>query len=168
MVATQAWRQAAPAPWSGGVIASPMTAATFVPESVPAVVYIARAADGSILYVGITGSLAARFATHKESSKWWAQAVEITIETWPDRATAAARETALIAELRPPFNSGPGGVKLEVRRDRDERFLELYRQGETLRKIAQEMGMAVTSIQARARRLRAEGHIGYRVPPAAR
>lgn len=66
-------------------------------------VYVHLAANGAVLYVGISLSVVTRTAAHR-SSAWWREVATIRVEHLPDRASALAREAELIAELRPMNN----------------------------------------------------------------
>lgn len=67
-------------------------------------VYVHLAADDSVLYVGISLTLAARSSYHRANSPWWKQVSTIRVEHLPNREAALAREAELIAELRPMHN----------------------------------------------------------------
>lgn len=75
-------------------------------------VYIARAADGTVLYVGASGNIDKRLAVHKSTAKWW-PATE-SIETIPtdSRFLAFDLERQKILELSPLHNiTSQGGRK---------------------------------------------------------
>lgn len=68
-------------------------------------VYLHRAADGRVLYVGITIDLKKRTATHRSHSPWWGQVASVEVESLqPDNGTARVRERALIRQYEPPNN----------------------------------------------------------------
>lgn len=69
----------------------------------PHSVYVHLAADGTVLYVGISLDAIQRTAAHRNGG-WWEQVASIRIERLPDRAAALAREAELIAELKPIYN----------------------------------------------------------------
>jgi predicted GIY-YIG superfamily endonuclease len=70
----------------------------------PTTVYIARDANGVVLYIGITGRNIRRMHAHSKASEWWPAAVSIELLHQPNREIAEARERQLIRELRPAFN----------------------------------------------------------------
>lgn len=61
-------------------------------------------ADGQLLYVGISLSALLRTRQHRENSPWFANIAKITVETFPDRATAYDAETFAIENERPLYN----------------------------------------------------------------
>lgn len=67
-------------------------------------VYRALDEFGNLLYVGISSNLRARMAVHKQNSRWWSQAEEITWESLPTRLGAMQREADLVGEFQPPYN----------------------------------------------------------------
>lgn len=67
-------------------------------------VYRAIAADGSVLYVGVTGHLFTRLAQHRKDSLWWPEATEVDWVIFPDRRRAERAEAHAIARHRPPYN----------------------------------------------------------------
>lgn len=135
-----------------------------LPDSVPTAVYIAHDSGGRIIYVGITGSLAARFAAHKKADLWWSCAASIEVEMWPDRPAAAERERTLIEQLDPPHN------RIEKRRDgwaesraaTAEAFIPLYEAGLSLATICERLAITYGAAERSARALRAEGRIAPR------
>jgi predicted GIY-YIG superfamily endonuclease len=81
-------------------------------------VYIHLDADDAVLYVGISLTLANRTSSHRANSGWWQLVSTIRIEHLPNREAALARESELIAELRPPNNRA--GVTSEPATKRDK------------------------------------------------
>ena len=67
-------------------------------------VYKYFAANGALLYVGITSRAERRAHEHAESKDWWRLAVGCTLEHFESREQAEARERALIEIFRPPYN----------------------------------------------------------------
>lgn len=67
-------------------------------------VYIARDADGGVLYVGSSGDIDKRLREHSTQSAWWPEATNIERIEVANRALAYHRERELIAELHPPRN----------------------------------------------------------------
>lgn len=68
-------------------------------------VYRFYAADGSLIYVGITNSLQARFLRHSEGKPWWPEVARKTVRWYPTRVEAATAEDAVLIALSPRFNS---------------------------------------------------------------
>jgi predicted GIY-YIG superfamily endonuclease len=62
------------------------------------------AADGSLLYVGISLSWPARTKTHARGSTWFEQVAKVEIEHFPTRADALNAEREAIKRERPKFN----------------------------------------------------------------
>lgn len=73
-------------------------------DSRPQCVYVHEAADGTVLYVGISLDGLARTSAHRDGSGWWPQIANIRIEHHPDRAAALDREAELIRTLKPIHN----------------------------------------------------------------
>jgi hypothetical protein len=67
-------------------------------------VYVHLAADGTVLYVGVSFELLRRIRRHQVHI-WWPQVATIRVEHYPDRASTFLRESQLIAELNPIYNS---------------------------------------------------------------
>lgn len=67
-------------------------------------VYIHLDAEGAVLYVGISLTIAERTSSHRANSGWWQKVATIRVEHLPNREAALAREAELIAELRPLHN----------------------------------------------------------------
>lgn len=61
-------------------------------------------AEGILLYVGITGNLPLRLPHHNASKPWWADVAYITLEHFPERASAEAAETHAIQTEGPRHN----------------------------------------------------------------
>jgi hypothetical protein len=62
------------------------------------------AADGSLLYVGITGNTTQRWAAHASEKPWWPEVARKTVEWFDDRATAEANERIAIGIEMPRYN----------------------------------------------------------------
>lgn len=60
-------------------------------------------AEHRLLYVGITGKKAARWAGHR-SKVWWSEAVTVALEHFDDRPSALAAEAHAIRTERPVHN----------------------------------------------------------------
>ena len=61
------------------------------------------AADGALLYVGITINPGRRWRAHQRR-EWWHEVASITVETHPDRPAVLAAERAAIATEHPRCN----------------------------------------------------------------
>lgn len=66
-------------------------------------VYIFRDAAGRVLYVGATGNLPQRLTFHGDSKPWFSEVASVSIEHFPNRGAALAREAELIEALTPPY-----------------------------------------------------------------
>lgn len=62
------------------------------------------AADGALLYVGISLSWPARTKAHSKGARWFDQVARVEIEHFPDRASALDAEREAIRAERPKFN----------------------------------------------------------------
>lgn len=65
--------------------------------------YRFRAADGTLLYVGITINPGRRWRAHQRR-EWWHEVASITVEKHPDRAAVLAAERAAITSESPRYN----------------------------------------------------------------
>lgn len=73
--------------------------------------YRMYAADGSLLYVGITQRRLQRFYEHNASKPWWSQVDRITLMHYPDRESVERAELVAIQSESPRYNIvGNGGV----------------------------------------------------------
>jgi hypothetical protein len=72
--------------------------------SSPAQLYRHFAADGTLLYVGISNNHVNRLSAHRTDSAWFPLIASITIEHFPTRADAERAEVAAILRERPIFN----------------------------------------------------------------
>ena len=71
----------------------------------PTSVYLYYDVVGLLLYVGITSRRTGRQAEHNADKTWWPYVVRQEIEHYGTRSEALSRESSLIAERRPPFNT---------------------------------------------------------------
>jgi len=62
------------------------------------------AADGGLLYVGISSRAAMRWEQHRGEKPWWSEVARITVEHFADRAAALAAELAAIRSEGPLYN----------------------------------------------------------------
>lgn len=121
----------------------------------PTSVYIARAQDGSVLYVGITGVRIKRVGQHRQSSEWWRLAVSLELEHFPTRKAALARELELIKDLQPPHNRTIG----QWWDARDLLIIELRQQGVPQSQIMEQLDMSAPALKKAVRRLIGDGRI---------
>lgn len=77
--------------------------------SKPTSVYLYFDRGGVLIYVGITGRGVSRQQEHERDKPWWAYTHTQTIEHYPTRDEALAREAVLIATHCPPFNTQHNG-----------------------------------------------------------
>jgi len=61
--------------------------------------------DNVLLYVGISINAYNRAKQHKADKEWWPDVVQITLETYPDRATVELQEKQVIAAESPKYNT---------------------------------------------------------------
>ncbi len=62
------------------------------------------AADGQLLYIGITIDVASRWLDHAKGKKWWREVKSATIEHYSTREEAAAAEESAIRSEKPLWN----------------------------------------------------------------
>jgi hypothetical protein len=60
---------------------------------------------GVLLYVGVTSVGPSRWSEHEKNREWWERVARVTVEQFPDRATAMAAEKAAILAEHPLFNT---------------------------------------------------------------
>lgn len=68
------------------------------------VLYRLYAADGTLLYVGITDRLIQRFADHRHHSRWWPEVAGKAVTRYAARAEAEGAERAAIRDEDPVHN----------------------------------------------------------------
>jgi hypothetical protein len=73
-------------------------------DGTPTVLYRLFAADGSLLYVGITTHLQERLAAHADCQPWWPHVARKTAEWCANRGAAAAAEKLAIVTESPRHN----------------------------------------------------------------
>lgn len=66
--------------------------------------YVARSAEGAVLYVGCTRSPLARLRTHRSKADWFVLATQVDWRQWPNFEAGRAAEAELIRALRPRHN----------------------------------------------------------------
>jgi len=80
-------------------------AAVCTPSDAPSTaLYFWFDADGALLYIGITGDLAARQTSHAKRSSWSQFADHAKVQRFPSRVAAKVAEEAAIVAERPLFN----------------------------------------------------------------
>jgi predicted GIY-YIG superfamily endonuclease len=76
-----------------------------LPHDVPTSVYQYYDVNGDTLYIGVTDRGSARGREHARTKEWWPLVVSSTIEHYPNRTEALARELYLIRYWSPPHNT---------------------------------------------------------------
>lgn len=80
-------------------------------------VYIARDEAGRAVYIGSSGCIEKRLATHGATAPWWTRVAEVEQIETPTRALAYHRERELIKELDPECNQMARGKAKTRSRD---------------------------------------------------
>jgi len=62
------------------------------------------AADGTLLYIGLTMNPPTRFKAHSKDKEWWLLVASVTFEHFPTRDALVAAERAAIEQERPVHN----------------------------------------------------------------
>lgn len=75
-------------------------------------VYRFHAADGTLLYVGMTSRAMKRWQDHSEQKTWWEDVAYVRVEHYPTREDAAVAEASAIMNENPQHN----GYRLETHR----------------------------------------------------
>lgn len=68
------------------------------------VLYRFFGARGTLLYIGITMNLPTRTGDHRDGKPWWLSVASMTVEHFPDRASALEAERRAIRSERPLYN----------------------------------------------------------------
>lgn len=68
-------------------------------------VYRAFSATGRLLYVGYSGRILERLASHRRSSSWWPEAARVDIQRFPTGHEARAAEKVALRTEGPLHNS---------------------------------------------------------------
>lgn len=71
---------------------------------IPHVLYRFFAANGELLYIGLTLNPGTRWKKHAKEKPWWTEVVGITLEHFPSREAVEAAEVAAIRAERPVYN----------------------------------------------------------------
>lgn len=78
------------------------------------VIYRFYAADGALLYVGVTADLPSRMRQHAREKPWWPQVARVESDLCGSEADALVKEgTAIVAE-KPRYNIAGAAVDLEA------------------------------------------------------
>jgi predicted GIY-YIG superfamily endonuclease len=93
--------------------------------------------DGTLLYVGVSGSIHKRVKQHEKSAEWFSQAAFMTVEWFANRFEVERAESQAIKNESPIYNkalSSIGGVALQItppdssgRLRRIEQSLQFYK-----------------------------------------
>ncbi|MGQ0624230.1 MAG: GIY-YIG nuclease family protein [Sporichthyaceae bacterium] len=89
---------------------------------VPVYVYRMYAVDGTLLYVGISHRVAARWRSHRRRHDWWPQIdpARCVLVSFPSRALAEAAEQRAITAERPRYNVQQGYSTHGIDADADQ------------------------------------------------
>lgn len=66
--------------------------------------YRLYAADGTLLYIGVTGNLLARFRDHRYKKAWWPQVAGMRLDYYGSHAEAEEAESAAVRSESPVHN----------------------------------------------------------------
>jgi hypothetical protein len=66
--------------------------------------YRLYAADGTLLYIGVTGKLSVRFYSHSREKRWWPQVAGMRLAWYASKAEAEEAERAAIFSEDPVHN----------------------------------------------------------------
>jgi hypothetical protein len=66
--------------------------------------YRLYAADGTLLYIGVTGKLSVRFYSHSREKRWWPQVAGMRLAWYANKAEAEEAERAAIFSEDPVHN----------------------------------------------------------------
>jgi predicted GIY-YIG superfamily endonuclease len=73
-------------------------------KSSPTDVYQLFDGDGTLMYVGVSLSLAQRMRQHRQGKRWWPQVARIEVSHCATRQEALFMEFCLIQRLQPRYN----------------------------------------------------------------
>ncbi len=62
------------------------------------------AADGTLLYIGLTMNPGTRWKAHSKDKPWWTEVANVTVEVYPDRRSVEAAEVSAIKSEKPKYN----------------------------------------------------------------
>jgi predicted GIY-YIG superfamily endonuclease len=135
---------------------SPITSGEFpIIKTGHSFVYQVWAADGDLLYVGVTDSIVGRMAGHERNgSAWLSEVAAITWETYVQRDDAERVERHLIRTLQPKYNRAENALRVRAsdlghRRHHDEDAW--VRLGEVIRRERTDARMTQTALAREAR-----------------
>ena len=107
-------------------------------------------AQDTLLYVGISWSLAQRMAEHRHTKSWWQEIATIRIEWLPNREAVLEAETVAIVRERPKYNLANKTSPTTNERKIPTTIAELRSEGDrlfTAKELAAITGLSVNSIQ---------------------
>jgi predicted GIY-YIG superfamily endonuclease len=87
---------------------------TEIGDELPTALYRLYAADGSLLYVGVTGDLRVRLAKHAADKPWWTEVARKTAAWHDSRKEALLAEAAAIRDESPRYNVTEPRTREEV------------------------------------------------------
>lgn len=90
-----------------------MTAEVQVIDELPTALYRLHASDGTLLYVGVTGELRARFTQHAAAKPWWPEVARKTVTWYGTRRSAMDAEAVAIVAEKPRYNIQEARTKAE-------------------------------------------------------
>jgi predicted GIY-YIG superfamily endonuclease len=73
-------------------------------ETQPHALYRFFAADGTLLYIGLTANPGTRWKSHAAEKPWWLNVVKVTVEHFPTRSAVIEAERNAIQGERPLHN----------------------------------------------------------------
>jgi hypothetical protein len=88
-------------------------------RSPPTALYRLLAADGALLYVGITENPRARMKQHAAGQAWWPEVERNAVTFYPDYPAARAAEIAAIRDEAPRYNRAGAWPRIPVERVAD-------------------------------------------------
>lgn len=91
-------------------------------------------AEGALLYIGISSSLAHRIEAHRRASDWFPLVVSISVQHFDTREALEEAERAAIVAEKPPHNRRVDGAPHVVKPQRG-RWVALNPDSDALRKL---------------------------------
>lgn len=130
-----------------------LTAEIEIGDEAPSALYRLFAADGSLIYLGITGNLRMRLARHAQEQPWWGLVSRKTVTFYATRRDALRAEAAAIRDEQPgrnllvPQTSGnPGRAKYPLDHVPSAVTIARLDAGFTKTDLAQRLGVALSLI----------------------
>lgn len=113
-------------------------------------VYHHRAADGSLLYVGLSNCPTCRAYGHKQKSEWICLVASIDVTWFETREKASEFEVSEIQRLRPPFNrTHSGRVRIRPTQQNGEVLGEwISKNGLSIEEFADRAGLGAGTVRA--------------------